>query len=112
MRAYLLKEEFQFFWDYLSPYWAGKFLDRWCFRIMRSRIEPMKKVARMLRQHCPLLMNWFRAQGALSSSVGFNNKLKLTTRKAYGYSSFSTIEIALYHTLGALPEPESAHKFC
>ncbi|MGH8580570.1 MAG: transposase, partial [Gammaproteobacteria bacterium] len=49
-----------------------------------------------------------------SNSVveGFNNKLKLTTRKAYGYSSFRTIEIALYHTLGALPEPKSAHKFC
>ena len=114
MRAYLLKEEFQFFWAYVSPYWAGTFLDRWCFRTMRSRIEPMKKVAPMLRQHRPLLMNWFRAKGALSNSVveGFNNKLKLTTRKAYGYSSFRTIEIALYHTLGALPEPESAHKFC
>ncbi|MGH8651536.1 MAG: transposase, partial [Gammaproteobacteria bacterium] len=114
VRAYLLKEDFQFFWDSLSPYWAGKFLDRWCFRTMRSRIEPMKKVARMLRHHRPLLMNWFRAQGALSNSIveGFNNKLKLTTRKAYGYSSFRTIEIALYHTLGALPEPHSAHKFC
>lgn len=114
VRAYLLKEDFQFFWDYVSPYWAGKFLDRWCARTMRSRIEPMKKVARMLRQHRPLLMNWFRANGALSSSVveGFNNKLKLTTRKAYGFSSFTTIEIALYHALGALPEPEVAHKFC
>ncbi|MGH8655207.1 MAG: transposase [Gammaproteobacteria bacterium] len=74
----------------------------------------MKKVARMLRHHRPLLMNWFRVQGALSNSIveGFNNKLKLTTRKAYGYSSFRTIEIALYHTLGALPESHSAHKFC
>jgi transposase len=114
VRAYLLKEDFQFFWDYLSPYWAGKFLDRWCCRTMRSRIEPMKKVARTLRQHRPLLMNWFRAHGTLSNSVveGFNNKLKLTTRKAYGYSSFRTIEIALYHTLGALPELQSAYKFC
>ncbi|MGH8658858.1 MAG: transposase [Gammaproteobacteria bacterium] len=68
----------------------------------------------MLRQHPPLLMNWFRTQGALSNNVvkGFNKKLKLTTRKAYGYFSFRTIEIALYHTLAALPEPESAHKFC
>jgi hypothetical protein len=68
----------------------------------------------MLRQHRPLLMNWFRAKGALSNSVveGFNTKLKLTTRKAYGFGSFRTIEIALYHTLGALPEPDFGHKFC
>ena len=49
IRSYLLKEDFQFFWDYVSPHWAGKFLDLWCTRAMRSRIEPMKKVARMLR---------------------------------------------------------------
>ena len=60
-RAYLLKEDFQVFWEYKSPAWAGKFLDSWCTRTMRSRIEPMKKVARMLRAHRSLLLNWFRA---------------------------------------------------
>jgi transposase len=42
VRASLLKEDFDGFWDYVSPAWAGKFLDRWCTRVMRSRIEPMK----------------------------------------------------------------------
>lgn len=55
---------------------------------MRSRIEPMKKVARMLRRHRPLILNWFRARGEISAAVveGFNNKAKLTTRKAYGFA--------------------------
>ncbi|WP_419640312.1 transposase, partial [Thiolapillus sp.] len=44
VRACLLKEAFQFFWGYVSPYWAGQFLDRWCTKTMRSKIEPMKKV--------------------------------------------------------------------
>ena len=72
---------------------------------MRSRIEPMKKVARMLRRHRPLLLNWFRARGEISAAVveGFNNKAKLTTRKAYGFRSYHCVEIALYHTLGQLP---------
>ena len=47
VRSYLLKEDFQFFWGYRSPYWAGCFLDRWCMRTMRSKIRPMKRVARM-----------------------------------------------------------------
>ena len=46
VRAYLLKEAFQQLWDYSSPAWAGKFLDDWCRQVMRSRIEPMKKIAR------------------------------------------------------------------
>src|SRR5260370_12968950 len=39
------------FWKYKSPIWAGAFLDCWCHRAMRSRLEPMQKVARMLRNH-------------------------------------------------------------
>ena len=56
VRAHLLMEDFQFFWDYVSPTWAGRFLDNWCTRVMRSRLEPMKKVARMLRNHRSLIL--------------------------------------------------------
>ena len=114
VRAYLLKEVFQHFWQYSSPHWAGRFLDQWCTATMRSKIEPMKKVARMLRAHRALLLNWFRAKGQLSSGIveGFNAKAKLTTRKAFGFRTYHAIEIALYHALGALPEPESTHRFC
>ena len=60
VRAYLLKEDFQSLWGYVSPYWAGRFLDRWCTRAMRSRLEPIKEVARMVRSHRDLILNWFR----------------------------------------------------
>jgi transposase len=114
VRAYLLKEDFQFFRDYVSPYWAGQFLDRWCTRTMRSKIEPMKRMARSLRAHRPLLLNWFRAKGAVSAATveGFNNKAKLTLRKSYGFRTYRAMEIALYHALGALPEPRVTHRFC
>jgi transposase len=114
VRAYLLKEDFQFLWQYVSPYWAGQFLDRWCTRTMRSRMEPMKKVARTLRNHRELILNWFRARGSISSAAveGFNNKAKLTMRKAYGFRTDRAMELALYHTLGDLPEPAVTHRFC
>src|SRR4029077_8316516 len=85
VRSYLLREEFQYFWAYVSPTWAGRFLDRWCTKVLRPRIAPMQKVARMLRAHRPLLLNWFRAKGTLSAAVveGFNNKARVTTRTAY-----------------------------
>jgi hypothetical protein len=58
VRAYLLREDFQRFWEYQSPWWAKRFLKQWCTRTMRSKIEPMKKVARMLRSHEGLILNW------------------------------------------------------
>jgi len=54
----LLRENFEPFWQYRSVDWAGECLDEWCVQVIRSRIEPMKKVARMLRRHRPLLLNW------------------------------------------------------
>ncbi len=113
VRSHLMKEDFQIFWTYTYPAWAGKFLDMWCTRAMRSKIEPMKKMAKTLRNKRELLLNWFRADGALSSGVveGFNNKLKLITRKSYGFRTQEAYETALYHNLGALPEPEFFHRF-
>jgi len=114
IRSHLMKEDFQQFWDYVSPTWAGKFLDGWCIRAMRSKIDPMKKVAQTLRNKRELILNWFLAEGRLSSGVveGFNNKLKLITRKSYGFRTQEAYETALYHNLGALPEPEFTHEFC
>jgi transposase len=113
VRAYLLKEHFQQFWEYTSPTWAGLFLDFWCTQTMRSRIEPMKKIARTLRTHRALLLNYFKARKAFSSGVveGLNIKAKLTMRKSYGFRTFRILELALYHSLGKLPEPELTHEF-
>jgi transposase len=81
---------------------------------MRSKIDPMKEMAKTLRRHRTLLLNWFAARGKISngSVEGMNNKAKLANRKAYGFKSQKTLEIALYHQLGKLPEPECTHKFC
>lgn len=113
VRAYLLREEFQRFWEYSSPEEAGHFLDSWCKRAMRSRLAPIKKVVGTLRAHRELILNWFRARGTMSSGAveGMNNNAKVVMRKAYGYRSFPAVEASLYHTMGKLPEPKFAHRF-
>jgi transposase len=114
VRSHLMKEDFQRLWGYHSPYWAGRFLDEWCTRAMRSKIEPIKKVARSFREKRELILNWFYAGGTISAGIveGFNNKLKLITRKSYGFRTQEAYETALYHNLGALPEPKFTHEFC
>lgn len=114
VRAMLLREEFQRFWTYHDHIWADMFFDGWCRTVMRSRIAPMKTVVKSLRQHRSLLLNWFAAEGEISTAAveGMNNKAKLTLRKAYGFRGYRCLETALYHTLGKLPEPTSTHRFC
>lgn len=114
VRAYLLKESFQLFWNYDSPYWAEWYLEKWCKKAMYSRLEPIKKFVKTIRSHQPLIMNWFKAKKAYSSGIveGMNRNVNLVTRKAFGFRSYEVLKIALFHTMGRLPEPESAHRFC
>ena len=50
----------------------------------------MKKVARMLRTHEELLLNWFQAKGEISSGAveGLNNKIRVVTRRSYGFRTY------------------------
>jgi transposase len=77
---------------------------------MRSRIEPMKKIARSLRQHRELPLNYFRTQKPLFSGVveGLNNQAKVTMRKSYGFRTFRVLELALYHSRGSYPSRNQA----
>ncbi len=50
--------------------------------------------------------------GSRGSFPGFNTKAKLAARKSFGFRTYRDAEIALYHALGALPEPEFTHRFC
>lgn len=114
VRAYLLKHSFDHFWKYKSAWWAGWYLDKWCMRAMRSRLDPMKKFVRTIRSHRELLLNWFRARGELAGGAveGLNTNAKLAIRKARGFRTYEALETALYHQMGRLPEPEITHEFC
>jgi len=113
-RAWELKESFRRFWLYRSPTWAAAYLKAWTTRAMRSRLEPMKKVARMLRAHEELLLNYFRAKRQYNSGVveGLNNKARVSLAHSFGHRSSEILKLVLYHTLGKLPEPHCSHKFC
>ena len=69
-------------------------------------------MGKTLRSHRELIFNYFRAKKQFSSGVveGLNNKVKVTMRKSYGFRTFRITELALYHVLGKLPEPQLARR--
>lgn len=112
-RAYLFKESFQHFWSYHSPTWARNYLQAWVKRACRSRIAPIIKAAKTIAKHEELLLNWIRARNEVftGATEGLNNKARVVTKRSYGFRTFHGAEMALYHTLGQLPEPVITHKF-
>ena len=109
-----IRKELRKLWAHFSITLAGAFLLDWCRAAKASRIEPLAKVARTLEKKQDLVLNWFRANAAISSGAveGLNNKLKVIVRRAYGFRSYDVTTNALYHGMGNLPEPPFPHRFC
>jgi len=112
-KVYLMRELFQKLWTITAARHAETFIKGWCIIANRSKIDPLKRVAKTLTKHLPYLLNWFKTERKISNGTveGFNNKVKLIMRRAFGFSSFSHLEIALYHNLGNLTEPKMTHSF-
>jgi transposase len=114
-RAWILKETFQPFWRYKSLTWAGLFLEVGPNGPCAADWSPCRKWRGCSARMKPLILNWFKAKGEISSGAveGLNNKIRVVTRRSYGFRTYEAMEIALYHTLGRLPEPdEFTHTFC
>ena len=110
-RTWELKEVFLHFWTYKSPLWAAGFLDAWCDRTQRSCLDPMQKVARLLRNYEELTLNWSCAKGELASVAvkSLNSKFHAVTRISFGFCIFKAIKMADIIPLAL--DPESAHRF-
>ena len=112
VRAYLLKEDFQQFWECRSPTAANRFLRRWCRQAGRSRLKPTLKVARMLRKHRPLLLNWFRYGSAYPS--GTAGSLNVWPVRPLGQRTgpYAAFKLASHATLGNAPQRDPVHRPC
>jgi transposase len=103
VRAYLLKEEFQRFWDYVRQGCAERHLQYCLGWAMRSRLEPMKAFGRMIKSHLPGILAWTRLRISNGAVEGMNNKVKVIAHRAYGFRKAETYITAVYHGCADLP---------
>lgn len=83
--VYILKEDLKQLWDYKSPAAAWDFFHGWYRRAILSKIEPLKKFARMLKRHWDGIVAHCRYPIHTSLLEGMNNKAKVIKRVAYGF---------------------------
>lgn len=113
--AYLLKEQLRLMWDKCqSSQSAGDFLGAWIKAAFRSKLDPLKKVARTLRRKMTLILNYFTVKSPPSSGIveGMNRKINLSIRKSYGFRCIETAKSYLLHQFGGLTSLPFTHKFC
>lgn len=87
-RAYEMKEQFrEIFAGDLTRGEGAALLDRWCSRAMRSRLAPFRKCAQTMRDRRDMILNAIEHGISNGRVEGFNTKVRLIIRRAYGFHS-------------------------
>ena len=87
-RAYHLRLAFQDVYKEPSRAWGELMLKRWCSWARRSRLEPMKQVARTIQQYKDGILRWFDSGIANGLIEAINSVVQAAKAKARGYRSF------------------------
>jgi transposase len=101
-RAWALKEMARELWSYLSRTWAEKGWRKWIARAMRSRLEPMKKVAKSVREHLWGILNAIVLKASNAAAESTNAKIQWIKSSACGFRNRERFRNAIYFHCGKL----------
>lgn len=101
-RAWRIKETFTQFWCYHYTGAAKRFFDAWSNNAMRSRLEPIKKVVKMLRRHLTGLLNYSEHRINNACAEGFNSAIQLIKANARGFRNFINYRARILFHCGKL----------
>ena len=101
-RAWGLKDYFRWFWMHPDAKTAKEFFDDWYSWAIRSRLAPMKKVARMLKSRLPNILTWFQHPISNAVSEGMNSRIQNLKSNARGFRSFDNYKTRILFFCGKL----------
>lgn len=101
-RSWAIKEQFRGFWGYRSKGWARRYFERWYSWAIRCRLAPVKKVAKMLKNHLQGLLNYFPHRISNAVAEGLNSKIQTMKSNARGYRSFEGFRTSILFHCGKL----------
>lgn len=101
-RAWAIKEDAMGLWHYLSRTWAEKAWRRWYGWAIRSRLEPVKRVARTIRAHLWGILNAIVLQANNGGAESLNGRIQLVKARSRGFRNRQRFRNAIYFHLGDL----------
>lgn len=101
-RAWALKESFRYFWDYKYGAWAESYFSSWYAWAIRSRLDPIKEKARMIKTHLPNILTYFKHGISNAAAEGLNSKIQTVKSNARGYRSFEGFRSSILFYCGGL----------
>jgi len=104
-RAWVLKDEFEHFWDYKAPWAAERFLKRWITTALKSRLEPIRKIANTIKKHKNRIITFIETRLTNAVSEGLNRIIKIVKNRASGFRTLQAFEDMIFLTVGDVDIP-------
>ena len=101
-RAWLYKEQLREILERKQINVVRNMLTQWTTNVMRSKVEPMKEVAKMIRSHLDGIIAWTQTRQTNGFLEAINGLFQAAKRKARGYGSFSTMRTVVFLLAGKL----------
>ena len=101
-RAWLYREQLREILTRKQPNVVRTMLKQWCTNVMRSKVEPMKEVAEMIRNHFDGILAWVTSRQTNGFLEAINGLFQAAKRKARGYVRFQTIRTVIFLIAGKL----------
>ncbi|BDB30513.1 ISL3 family transposase (plasmid) [Cupriavidus sp. P-10] len=101
-RAWLYREQLRDILGRKQINVVSAMLEQWCTNVMRSKVEPMKEVARMIRKHFDGIVAWTQTRQTNGFLEALNGLFQAAKRKARGYVSFKTMRTVIFLIAGKL----------
>jgi len=101
-RAWLYKEQLREILERKQINVVRDMLTQWATNVMRSKVEPMKEVAKMIRNHLDGIVAWTQTRQTNGFLEAINGLFQAAKRKARGYGNFSTIRAVIFLLAGKL----------
>ena len=101
-RAWLYREHLREILDRKQINVVSAMLKQWCTNVLRSKVEPMKDVARMIRKHFDGIVAWTQTRQTNGFIEALNGLFQAAKRKARGYTRFATMRTVLFLIAGKL----------
>lgn len=101
-RAWAIKELAMSLWHYVSKTWARKGWEQWLSWAVRSRLEPIKEVARTIKEHLWGILNAVVLKVSNGPAEGLNSRIKMIKVRSRGFRNKERFANAIYFHLGGL----------
>lgn len=101
-RAWAIKETLRGLWNYVSKSWALKFYKKWNSWAVRSRLKPVRMVAKMIRNHLEGILNYCRVPITNAVAEGLNSRIAGVKQRACGFRNPENFKTAIYFFCGGL----------